>query len=92
MKFSRSQSPLFDFKESTSAEEADSRLASAAYGSGGRKRLSSTFSHVGLRTFSSKEGNRDEVPDMVIIFTDGYSNDRPQSKVSVCYLKVCLIF
>ena len=86
MRFSRSQFPLWSFQASEDVGSVDNQLSLISFGNGGRKRLSSLFSHVSFRTFSSRSGDRASAPDMVVIFTDGHSNDRPERRISVSKL------
>ena len=83
VQFSHSQNTLWRFENTRNAKYFKDQLADVSLSNGGRKRLSSLFSHIGYQTFSSTSGNRASVPDMVVIFTDAQSNDTPQSGISV---------
>ena len=83
IRFSNSPKMLWNFEQSISRQFINKSLVNMKYGSGGRSRMSNMFGFVGRRVFTSGNGNRRNVPKMVIIFTDGQARDRPQTKISV---------
>ena len=74
--------PLWDFTDSTSAEELMTRINAIEYNGEGTL-TGRALAFVASNILRAINGNRRDVPDIAFVLTDGMAQDNPEATVAV---------